>query len=235
MAIATGTAIALGVSAATGAANAIVGAGRARKARQAIEDFERQELRNEADDLRVSTLGAELQTEEAQRRFATSVDALQAGGVRGLVGGLGRVEEAAGLVQRRISADLDRQQAAIQQMQLREDQQIRMMREERESQQLGALYSDQQAGRQMVASGLGQIGSAAMTGLMSMDSMQPQAPKVNPTMSPPGFAQVPLGPESAGREFENFGMDTLRKAQNVRTTLTNTNKPVDFSQFTGEK
>ena len=77
MAIATGTAIALGVSAAAGAANAISGAARSRRARKAIESFERQELRNEADDLRVSTLGAELQTEEAQRRFATSVDALQ--------------------------------------------------------------------------------------------------------------------------------------------------------------
>lgn len=178
MAIATGTAIALGVTAAAGAASAISGAARARRARKAIESFERQELKNEAADIRVSTLGAELQTEEAQRRFATSVDALQAGGVRGLVGGLGRVEEAAGQVQRRISADLDRQQAAIEQMQLREDQQIRMMREERESQQLGALYSERQAGQQMVASGLNQIGSAAMTGLMSMDSMQPQAPKV---------------------------------------------------------
>jgi len=51
MAIATGTAIALGVSAATGAANAISGAGRARRAKKAIENFERQELRNEADDL----------------------------------------------------------------------------------------------------------------------------------------------------------------------------------------
>ena len=99
MAIATGTAIALGVSAAAGAANAISGAARARRARKAIESFERQELKNEAADIRVSTLGAELQTEEAQRGL------LLAG--RGLVGGLGRVEEAAGQVQRRISADLD--------------------------------------------------------------------------------------------------------------------------------
>ena len=60
MAIATGTAIALGVSAAAGAANAISGASRARKAKQAIDNFQRQDLRNEADDLRVSTLGAEL-------------------------------------------------------------------------------------------------------------------------------------------------------------------------------
>jgi len=229
MAIATGTAIALGVSAAAGAASAISGAARARRARKAIESFERQELKNEAADIRVSTLGAELQTEEAQRRFATSVDALQAGGVRGLVGGLGRVEEAAGQVQRRISADLDRQQAASEQMQLREDQQIRMMREERESQQLGALFSERQAGQQMVASGLSQIGSAAMTGLMSMDSMQPKAPTVKSTMSPPGFAQI----NPSGTDYSQFGMDTVRKAQNVTTSLTN--KPVDFTRFTQQE
>ena len=217
MAIATGTAIALGVTAAAGAASAISGAARARRARKAIESFERQELKNEAADIRVSTLGAELQTEEAQRRFATSVDALQAGGVRGLVGGLGRVEEAAGQVQRRISADLDRQQAAIEQMQLREDQQIRMMREERESQQLGALFSERQAGQQMVASGLSQIGSAAMTGLMSMDSMQPQAPKVRPKnlqtvnqITPQGLARTQYDlPERNVRSITPAGLQPM--------------------------
>ena len=225
MAIATGTAIALGVSAAACAANAISGASRARKAKQAIDNFQRQDLRNEADDLRVSTLGAELQTEEAQRRFATSVDALQAGGVRGLVGGLGRAEQAASQVQRRISADLDRQQAAIEQMQFREDQQLRMMREERESQQLGALYSERQQGQQMLASGLGQVGSSAMTGLMSMDSMQPKAPTIKSTMSPPGFASLSTG----GKDYSQFGMDTVKKSQNINTSLSN--NPSDFSRF----
>lgn len=43
--------------------------------------------------MRVSTLGAQLNTREAQRRFATSVDALRSGGVRGVVGGLGAQEQ----------------------------------------------------------------------------------------------------------------------------------------------
>jgi len=66
-----------------------------------------------------------------------------------------------------------------------------------------------------------------MTGLMSMDSMQPKAPTVKSTMSPPGFAQI----NPSGTDYSQFGMDTVRKAQNVTTSLTN--NPSDFSRFTG--
>ena len=180
MAIATGTAIALGVSAAAGATQAIAGAAKERRARKALEKFKRQDLGSAADGMRVSTLGAELQTQEAQRRFATSVDALQSGGVRGLVGGLGRVEQAQGVQQRQISADLDRQQMMIEQMRFNEAQTLRNMQESRESFEIGRLSSQQLQGQQQITSGLSQVGSAAMTGLMSMESMQYKDPK-------PGF------------------------------------------------
>lgn len=179
MAIATGTAIALGVSAAAGAATAISGAARAKRAKKALQNFKRQEL-SQTEGLRVSTLGAELQTEAALQRQATSVDALQAGGVRGLVGGLGRVEAAQGQQQRQISADLDRQQMQIERMQFQEAQSLRQMQESRENFQIGALMSEQQAGQQAVTAGLTQIGGAAMTGLTSMASMQAKDPKVRP-------------------------------------------------------
>ena len=60
MAIATGTAIAIGagVAAAGGAAQAISGAARARRAKKAIDSFQRQDLNNAFSDMRVSTLGA---------------------------------------------------------------------------------------------------------------------------------------------------------------------------------
>lgn len=41
------------------------------------------------------------------------------------------------------------------------------------------LMAEQQQGQQQVAAGISQVGSAAMTGLMSMDSMQSEAPRVN--------------------------------------------------------
>lgn len=184
MAIATGTAIALGVSAAAGAATAISGASRAKRAKKALQNFKRQEL-SQTEGLRVSTLGAELQTEAALQRQATSVDALQAGGVRGLVGGLGRVEAAQGQQQRQISADLDRQQMQIERMQFQEAQSLRQMQESRENFQVGALMSEQQAGQQAVTAGLTQIGSAAMSGLTSMDSMQAKDPVIKSTMKNP--------------------------------------------------
>ena len=93
MAIGTATAIALGVSAAASTAQAVSGAARASKAKKALENFQRQELKNVTEGMRVSTLGAELQTQEAQRRFATGVEALRSGGVRGVVGGLGTMEQ----------------------------------------------------------------------------------------------------------------------------------------------
>lgn len=177
MAIATGTAIALGITAAAGAATAISGASRAKRAKKALQNFQRQGLR-QTEGLRVSTLGAELQTEAALQRQASSVDALRAGGVRGLVGGLGRVEAIQGQQQRQIAADLDRQQMQIEQMQFQEAQSLRQMREQRESFQIGALMSEQQAGQQAITSGLSQIGSAALTGLQSMESMQYKDPTV---------------------------------------------------------
>lgn len=179
MAIATGTAIALGVTAAVGAGQAIAGAAKAKRAKKALSNFKRQELK-QTEGLRVSTLGAELQTEAALQRQASNVDALQSGGVRGLVGGLGRVEQAQGMQQRQISADLDRQQMMIEQMQFNEAQTLRNMQESRESMQIGALQAEKLQGQQMVSSGINQIGSAAMTGLMSMESMQAKAPQLRP-------------------------------------------------------
>jgi hypothetical protein len=180
MAIATGTAIALGVSAAMGAGQAIAGGIKAKKAKRALSDLEknRQELKG-SENLRVSTLGAELQAREASRRFATSVDALQSGGVRGVVGGLARVDAGQQRVSAQIAAGLDQQQATIERMKFQEQQSLRQMQESRESQKMGMLMAEQQQGQQQVAAGISQVGSAAMTGLMSMDSMQSEAPRVN--------------------------------------------------------
>lgn len=213
MAIATGTAIALGVSAATGAGQAIAGASRSRKAKRAMKEFEanRQDLtEGAADQLRVSTMAAELQSQEASRRFSTSVDALRSGGVRGVVGGLARVEAQEQLATRRIAADLDRQEAQIRQMKFQEEQSLRQMRESREAQQMGMIAAERQQGQQMMMAGIGQVAQSAMTGLMSMDSMQSEAPGVKDGV----LASNPFagsyrdykrgGGTMSRREFKNF-------------------------------
>ena len=154
--------IGLGVSAAGSIGQMISGASRASKAKKALERFQRQELRSVTEGLRVSTLGAEMQTEESQRRFATTVEALQSGGVRGLVGGLGVAEQQQQQQQQQISADLDRQQAEINKMKAQDEANIRQMTEARESRQIAGLGAEMAAGRQLVNSG---ISGLAQTGL----------------------------------------------------------------------
>jgi hypothetical protein len=144
----------VGVSAIGSISQMISGASRTSKAKRALENYQRQELRNVTEGLRVSTLGAELQTQEAQRRFATSVDALRSGGVRGVVGGLGRQEQLQQGEQQRIAADLDRQQRQIDMMRAQDEARIRAMQEQRESQEIAGLGAEIAAGRQLTQSGI---------------------------------------------------------------------------------
>jgi len=163
MAIGTATAIALGVSAAASAAQAASGAARAKKAKKALEKFQRQELKNVTKDLKVSTLGAQLQTQEAQRRFATGVDALRSGGVRGLVGGLSSLEQQQQVQQQQIAAGLDMQQAQIDQMKVQDEANIRQMQEQRETSQIAGIGAEIAAGRQQVNAGLQGLGQTALS------------------------------------------------------------------------
>lgn len=225
MAIATGTAIALGVSAAASAATAISGASRAAKAKKALENYKRQELKNVAKDLRVSTLGAEMQTLAAQRQAASTIGALRSGGVRGVVGGAKNLQAGQQQLQQNISADLDRQQANIQQMQVREEQNIRGMQEQRENQDIQGLGAEMAAGRAQTMEGI--------TGLVGAAAGAAQAiPDAKPVIEGAGAKRL------AGTNFlaqagayDTFGSDIAKVSQadllNASQSLTGNT----FSQF----
>jgi hypothetical protein len=153
-AVAAGSALAKGIS----------GAVQASKAKKALNNFKRQELKNVTEGMRVSTLGAELQTQEAQRRFSTSVDALRSGGVRGLVGGLGRQEQLQQVQQQRVSADLDRQQVAIEQMRAQDEGRIRGMQEQRETAAIAGLGREISEGRNQALAGAAGLAGSAFAG-----------------------------------------------------------------------
>jgi len=164
MAIATGTAIALGISAAASGVQLASGISRKRKAKRALENFRRQELQNVTKDMRVSTLGAELQAREQARRFSTSVDALRSGGVRGVVGGLGRQEMVQQMGTQRIAADLDRQQINIDRMRAMDEARIRGMQERRETgaiRGLGMEIASADSQLQQGAMGLANVAASA--------------------------------------------------------------------------
>lgn len=146
---------ALGVGA--GLYNIINGAKEAKEAERALSDYERQKLENVANGLQVSTLGSDLQREEASRLASTSVDALRDSGTRGLIGGLGRTQAMVNNVNRETAAGLDAQQKQIDQIQAEDDARIRNMQENREINDINALSSQVQAGKGRVDMGIGNV------------------------------------------------------------------------------
>lgn len=150
------SAITGGLSAGMGIYNTIAGAKQKRDAQKALEDYNRQELKNTAENLQVSTLGADLQKEEQARLSATQVDALQGAGTRGLIGGLGRVESGSQKVNAEIASDLDKQQKDIDVMKAQDDERIRALQEGRHNANVSALSSQYNSGADAVQMGIGQ-------------------------------------------------------------------------------
>lgn len=207
MAIATATAIGLGISAAGAAAQAISGASRARKAKKALENYKRQDLKNAASGLRVSTLGAEMKTLAAQRQAKGTIEALRGGGVRGLVGGAANLAAGQQQVQQQISADLDRQQTNIQQMQMQEEQNIRSMQERRENQDIQGLGAEMAAGRAQVQQGITGLAGAAAGAAQAI-------PDAAPTIQGAGAKQLAGTNFLAGAGATNvIGSDIAKQSQ----------------------
>lgn len=144
-----------------GVANFFQGRKMRREAQSFIDNFEWQELKNPYKDLQVSTLGSDLQREELARQSATSTEALRGGGTRGLIGGLGRVQANANLVNREIAANLDQQQKQIDQMAAQDDTQIRAMTENRQANELAGYGQMLQQGRQQQQMGMGEVMQSA--------------------------------------------------------------------------
>lgn len=192
------------VSIASGALGAIGGlaqtlqaAKQEKEASRALENYERQQLTNVANNLEVSTLGADIQRQEQSRLASTQIDALRGGGTRALLGGLGRVEAGNQNVNRQIAADIDMQQKQIQQQQAEDEARIRAMQENRENADVAALSSQVQAGRQDMWGGIGNmvrgVGMAGQAiGAMQGTGVQmPQAEGIDNQLTPQGLAPMP--------------------------------------------
>lgn len=176
-----GSAAAGALGAGMGLYQTIQGAKQARDAKNALENYQRQELTNTADGLQVSTLGSDIQREEQARLSATQIDAASGGGSRGLATSLGRIEAGNQRVNREIGADLDRQQKEIDMIRANDEQRIQSMTEQRQNNDISALSSQYSAGEQMKYSGLGNIVAGTGQAAVGIDNSIREA-KGNPTI-----------------------------------------------------
>ena len=139
-----------------------------RKAQGLINNFEWQDLQNPYENQQVSTLGSDLQTEQANIATAGNVEALRGGGNRALVGGLGRVQAQSNDLNRQIAANLDQQQKQIDFAKSGQDVRNQDIMEKRQGDELAGYGAMLGAGQQAKFGGitdmLGTAGFAAQTG-----------------------------------------------------------------------
>jgi len=132
-------------------------------AKNAINDFKRQDLVNSYENIQLATLQADQQTEANTSNMASSIDVLQRGGTRAVIGGIPRVNEQNILLQNIISQDLQRQDAERSQLIAKGESDIMAIREGRESNALLGLGQQLQTARQDSASGIASAFSSVLS------------------------------------------------------------------------
>ena len=168
MAVATATAMAM-TSTAIGLAQTGKGMIDANNTRKEIENFNRQELVNPYENISVSTLKSDQQTDANLSNVATSVDALQRGGTRAVLGGIPRINESNILLQGLISQDLEQQDINRDLLIAKGEQEITGIRENREINALQGLGQQLQTARQDTMSG---INNAITSGLSISNALK---------------------------------------------------------------
>ena len=155
MGAATAGAGALG--AVTGAIQTFSSISDKKKIAREIKNMKDVPLENVADGMQVSTLGSDLQKEQQAQLAATQTAALQDGGTRAMLGGLGRVTANSQNVNAEISANLDQQKKDIQRVKAQDDAEIRAIKENRKNAKLAALSSQYNAASQNAAQGMSNV------------------------------------------------------------------------------
>lgn len=185
-------------------------------AKDAINDFQRQDLNNPFKNIQISTLKSEQQTEANNVNFATSVDALQRSGTRGVLAGIPRINQQNVLLQNLISADLDKQDKERQVLIARGEENIRAIREGRESKALAGLGQQLQTARQDSATGISNLVSGGLA-LGSALNTQPANATIN-TSETSGASLNSF--DSSGFDSFNFGSDNATSFDATNSALT---------------
>lgn len=122
-------------------------------AANALKKLQRPQATNAYENTQVSTLGADLAREEQARLAANQVAGLQDMGVRGAVGGIGRVVAGNQTAMNNIAANLDEQQQKINMAKAEDEKRIQQQAQDYYQQDLSNLSSQYNAARDSSAQG----------------------------------------------------------------------------------
>ena len=183
-----------------GGIKAIDGAKRSKNAKNELNAYERETLDNAFKDISISTMGSDLLREENTRTSAGLTDALQQSGTRGIIGGIPRVVAATNEINQQAAKMLDDQVQNREYAIAGDNVRIEGMKERRDNDNIGALSSQVDAGRNdmwdgimgginaagSMANSLGGLSSGARQAVDSVSTLNPQAiaPNLGPNTLP---------------------------------------------------
>jgi len=143
------------------------GAQEKKDAKAALNKYERQTLDNAFESIQISTLGSDMLREEASKTAATLVDASQNAGSRGVFANVPRIQQGINAQNREAAIDLDNQNNRRQYAIANDNARIEGITENRDIQNMGALSSQYQSGKQDMWNGITGMSKAISTGLNS--------------------------------------------------------------------
>lgn len=143
-----------------------IGAGKeAKRAKEAIDNYQRQTLTNPYGGLQVSTLGADRMREDLARTVATMTEQAALGGIKGVASLAPNIVQQQNAQEAQIAANLDEQEKQRQQMIAQGNAMVQQMTEQRENNDLLGLGQQLSVAQQNQANGintLAQAGAGAM-------------------------------------------------------------------------
>ena len=244
MAIATATAISLGLAAVgTGASvyQGIKGADAKAKADaaavSAANDLQKIQEQDRFASLKVPTLGLELAQQNIQARQAGNIQALQESGAAGVLGGLTAANQQAQAQDLQLAAQADQMQYQRDQMQAQNAQQIESNRVQRQAslaqQRLeGAQRGSAQGQGQIdmaIQGGIGNLANAAFTAQYFGGKGTPPVDIKNPPVINPNAAGTATG--VAAQSYQMPGTTALPMNTGAATTVPGYNWQAGNNQF----
>lgn len=133
---------------------AIQGSKDKKAAERELNEYERQTLSNAYENIQISTVGSDLMTQESQRTTANLTDATRNAGLRGVLGGIPKIQSNNNLANQEARKYLDDQVNQRQYSIAEDDIRLRNIKENRDIANISALSSQVDAGKQDMWNGI---------------------------------------------------------------------------------
>lgn len=158
-----------------------------KRAERELNDYERQTLTNAYDNIQISTVGSDLMTQESQRTTANVTDAARNSGLRGVLGGVPKIQAQNNSANQEARKYLDDQVNQRQYSKAEDEVRLRKMKEDRDIANIAALSSQVDAGKQDmwngIIGGFKGVSSLANSFSGSGDKLLSEGGNKNPTES----------------------------------------------------